>query len=206
MSPKQFTPHGYPLDEAISAVQKCIRRGDEENAWQWTLEVESRYYRYIWYRLEVIASEDVGPADPTIPILVATLRDQYFRMRDKKGQPSELLPLCHAVLALARAPKTRVVDDLLCHGIDRWQRAGHRELDLPDVALDKHTTRGRDMGRGWDHFNDEGTRLAGEVEGLNPYKELASRARQNGFRIERPYGEKRGDDPSQHGLFGEEDG
>jgi len=35
----------------------------------------------------------------------------------------------------------------------------HERLEVPDEALDMHTRRGRQMGRGWEHFTAEGNRF-----------------------------------------------
>jgi len=66
------TKIGYVLGEVVSALQKSIRRGDEEGALYWSLELsESSFGQYLWRRLLIIASEDIGLADPLA--LVVTL-------------------------------------------------------------------------------------------------------------------------------------
>lgn len=75
---KMKTKNGYNLDEVVSALQKSIRRGLEEDAMYWALEmVDSGYIRYMWRRLLVIASEDIGPADPQTVILISSLYVAY---------------------------------------------------------------------------------------------------------------------------------
>jgi len=61
----------------------------------------------------------------------------------------------HAVWLLATAPKSRIAD---WSSMVRFSEPERR--DVPDDALDKHTSRGRRMGRGTEHFFAEGTRLA----------------------------------------------
>ena len=75
-------------------------------------------------------------------------------------------------MILARAPKCRVADDLMITLIDSVER-GER-LEMPDYAVDKHTFRGRRMGRGVKHFVEEGSRIANEGAD-NPYRETAER-------------------------------
>jgi len=91
------------------------------------------------------------------------------------------LQLVHAVLLLARARKSRIVDHaLIAISADETVR------EIPDVALDKHTKRGRAMGRGREHFWTDGSLLAdprtGELtaEGSLPdvYRDRAVAARQ----------------------------
>ena len=43
MAYQVFTQNGYPLDEIISALQKDIRRGNEEQALYWVLELLPRF-------------------------------------------------------------------------------------------------------------------------------------------------------------------
>ena len=47
--------------------------------------------------------------------------------------------------------------------------------DIPDWALDKHTKRGKALGRGLDHFRNEGAKLAPEAQ-KDPYEDEAYRA------------------------------
>jgi hypothetical protein len=57
-------------------------------------------------------------------------------------------------------------------------------LEIPDFALDVHTSRGQRMGRGVNHFFDEGARCANEVffgskgsRSFDPYVKRAREAR-----------------------------
>ena len=58
------TEGGYLNSECTSAMQKCIRRGLEEEALFWATELDfAGYGAYVWRRLQIIASEDIGLAD-----------------------------------------------------------------------------------------------------------------------------------------------
>ncbi len=55
--------HGYAVDEIKHVFQTSIRTGDEKRAIQCAVELEeSGMADWIWNRLPVIASEDVGLA------------------------------------------------------------------------------------------------------------------------------------------------
>ncbi|MGX7156598.1 hypothetical protein ACWOC7_15575, partial [Enterococcus rivorum] len=43
--------------------------------------------------------------------------------------------------------------------------------EVPDIALDKHTTRGMEMGRGSEHFLHEASKVIPQAEVTNTYKE-----------------------------------
>jgi hypothetical protein len=67
-------------------------------------------------------------------------------------------------------PKCRIADDSTINVYDNIE-VGER-LEMPDYALDKHTFRGMNMGRGMKHFVEEGSKVANEGA-ENPYKETA---------------------------------
>jgi replication-associated recombination protein RarA len=167
---------GYKLGEVASALQKCLRRGLEPDALFWATELDlSGYGEYCWKRLRIITSEDVGLADPLLPAVIAALYSAWTDQRKKKDERHgpERLFLIHAVLLLARARKSRLVDHALiaCYEASRPQR------DIPDFALDKHTARGRKLRRGHDHFWQHGAHLTNAASLVDEYYHLARRIR-----------------------------
>jgi replication-associated recombination protein RarA len=169
-----ISPGGYKVGEVASALQKCIRRGLADDALFWATELDlAGFGEYVFKRLQIIASEDVGPADPDACVRVATLRDAWRDQRKKNDSrhAPERLFLVHAVWYLAHAAKSRLVDHAL---IVHYE--GHREQrEIPDFALDRHTARGRAAKRAWKHFWEEGARLENRADLRDPY---AVRARE----------------------------
>lgn len=156
-----LTQKGYNFHECLSSLQKSIRRAHEEQALFWALELESFNPKALWNRLRIIASEDIGIADNYMAILTDALNRAYEAKQDS-------LFIAHAVLALCRSKKKRIVDNFLIV----VQRS--KKLEIPDYALDMHTARGRFMGRGRKHFIEEGCKLENEdvtIEDI--YKERA---------------------------------
>jgi replication-associated recombination protein RarA len=106
--PPFITSNGYNGYQVTSAMQKCIRRGLERDALYWAIELWESCNQvgreYIWHRLRVIASEDIGLAESNACVQVSTLYANFTR------RPNERIFLWHAVLLLARAPKSRIVD------------------------------------------------------------------------------------------------
>ena len=173
-----YTRSGHRLDEATSALQKAIRRSDLDGACYWAAEMMDRYPHHVWRRLRTITSEDVGIAEPVMPAVIAALHQAFERERaEKRGNGT--LALMHAVILLARAKKSRLVNHAL---IVHTTAPEHR--DVPDAALDRHTKTGRKMGRGMTHFFEEAALLAdpetGELtaEGSipDPYLDRARKA------------------------------
>src|ERR1017187_10937004 len=72
------TASGYLNSECTSAMQKCIRRGLEEEALFWATELDQAGYgAYVWKRLQIIASEDIGLADSNVCIQVRALYEDW---------------------------------------------------------------------------------------------------------------------------------
>jgi replication-associated recombination protein RarA len=158
------TRNGYEFFQVSSAFQKAIRRGDEDVALYFAAELfNSGYDEYLWKRIKIITSEDVGLAEPFLPMTVQALYRMYSdqrKKRDEKHQPEKLF-LIHAVLLLVRANKSRLVDWALICAFEENRSA---KPDIPDYAFDMHARRGKAMGRGIDHFWSEGTRLDPHTE------------------------------------------
>jgi replication-associated recombination protein RarA len=157
---EQLTPAGHRCDEAASALQKSIRRGEEREALFWASELDlAGYGNYVWKRLRIIVSEDVGLASTETVIAVRALYENWAELRKTVKSPYEgfvRVVLLHAVCLLARAPKSRMLDHVLIA-----MYAGERpQFEVPDYALDRHTARGRRLGRGYEHFVDVGAQLA----------------------------------------------
>lgn len=166
-----YTKKGYVFGEVASALQKAIRRGDEDQALFWAVEFdESNFGEYVWKRLRIMTSEDVGLAEPLMPANIESLYVNWVNQKKKKdiNNAPERLFLIHAVLLLVRAKKSRIVD----HALISYYKSPEKK-QIPDYALDKHTQRGRQMKRGFDHFFAEGIKLNNPSELPDPYYERA---------------------------------
>ena len=175
--PKRIeTKRGYEFFEVSSAFQKAIRRGDEEVALYFAVELfNSGFDEYLWKRIKIICSEDIGLAEPFFPMTIQALYRMYVdqkKKNDTKHQPEKLF-LIHAVLLLVRANKSRLVDWALITYFDMTEK-----LPIPDYAYDKHNRKGRAMGRGLDHFWTEGSKLSPHtpLPREEEYKERAYKA------------------------------
>jgi replication-associated recombination protein RarA len=172
---EMHTPNGHQCGEVTSALQKAIRRGLERDALYMAAELDlAGYANYTWKRLRLIASEDVGLADPNVAVIVRVLYENWLEQRkaDKNERnpsgdsPNTRLFLTHAVLVLVRAKKSRLVDHALMVAFEGDRPA----IEMPDYALDKHTSRGRKLGRGEAHFFDEASKLENRGKVEDPYE------------------------------------
>lgn len=166
------TTNGYHFSEVASAFQKSIRRGIEQEALYWGTELDqSGYGEYVWKRMRIIVSEDIGLAEPMLPAVIWSLYQMWVAQRKKKDEKHhpERLFLIHGILLLVRAKKSRIVD----HATVIYYSGNLPHLEIPDYALDKHTMRGRRMKRGFEHFFTEGMKLENAADMEDPYLERA---------------------------------
>ncbi len=152
------TKHGYDFFEVASALQKSIRRGIEEKAMYWAVELyESNYANYVWKRLIVMASEDVGLGSPNVICQLQSLKWSYDFLASKKDKSlPERLPFTQAVLLMVHCNKSRYVD----HAITvYWDMVNTKGMAMDDWVYDGHTRRGKAMGRGLQFFYEESAKI-----------------------------------------------
>jgi replication-associated recombination protein RarA len=140
----------YQFDEVASALQKSIRRNVEYDACYWAFIIhESSYYKYVWKRLMIIASEDVGNATPEAALIVHALQQNYQNaiMSTNRTKNDALQFIMQAVMYLCRAEKSREADSIT--NLIRTNYEKGNFLDIPDAALDVHTKRGRGIHGKW---------------------------------------------------------
>ncbi len=125
-----------------SALQKSIRGSDADAALYWAARmiVGGEDPRFVLRRLVVIASEDVGNADPhALPLAVAA-RDAY----DFLGQPEGEIAIGQLVAYLATAPKSN-----RSHVAFKQAKAAAREtgsLSPPKHAMNAPTKLMKSLG------------------------------------------------------------
>jgi len=149
VSSKAVTENGHDFFEALSALQKSVRRNKEADALYWTYQLLNFNPVALWNRLKVFASEEVGLASPETVLLVRALYENWRDVQKSESREGGLF-VAHAVVALCRAKKNSLAVNAACIMNILPKR------EVPDYALDRHTHRGKTMGRGWDHFFDVG--------------------------------------------------
>lgn len=174
-----ISTHGFDMFEVASALQKEIRRGNEEDAMYWALEFLPKYEGWLWRRLLVIANEDIGIADMNVVQFVTSQCNGWFTVRYLNGKNECKLVLANTILAMCRAEKCRLSDHFQIVVDIENDRNRH---EIPDYALDKHTRRGKSMGRGVDHWLEHGAVLSPESEIEDLYAERAHEIWRAGIR------------------------
>ena len=139
----------YDADEdehydTISAFIKSCRGSDPDAAMYWLAKmlVGGEDPRFVARRLVILASEDVGMADPHALVVA----DAAARAVELVGLPEAALNLAHAVVYLATAPKSNRVTVALSRARDDV-RAGRRG-DVPAHLRDAHYRSAGSIGHG----------------------------------------------------------
>jgi len=139
--------------DVVSAFIKSIRGSDPDAGLYWLARMlaAGEDARFIARRLVILASEDVGMADPRA-LLVA---DAAARAVEFVGLPEAQLNLAHAVVYLATAPKSNRVTVALGAAMEDVRRrpAGA----VPPHLRDAHYRGARSIGHGvgYDYPHDD---------------------------------------------------
>ncbi len=146
---------GYEFDEVSSALNKAIRRNDEYSACFFGYVIhQSNFGAFLWRRLLVITSEDIGNADINASILLHSLRCGWEVMHKHVKEPTaaKLALVFQAIQYLCNCKKVRDIDSLRNLIWKRYER-GER-LTIPSIALDPHCARGRVTTGKFGNFKD----------------------------------------------------
>jgi hypothetical protein len=141
----------------LSAMHKFVRRGLAEEAMVAGLELFSMSPAMFWAELRTIAVEDV--AQPLGILSVDTLNRQWKELKEEHQKTKGRLWVLDAVKILADSQKDRRADELL-YLIERFPDSSmlQRLKKVPDYVFDKHTKEGARKGRGFKHFEQDGTK------------------------------------------------
>ncbi|MGX8833314.1 AAA family ATPase [Amedibacillus sp. YH-ame6] len=167
---KITTRNGYACDEVISALQKSVRRGLEEQACMFAYELyisSPQLEEKLWRRLLTISVEDIGMGNPMAAIMVNNLAQ--MRLNYDYADNDRTMYFIHAIRYMCASEKDRSSDILKNICIKSF--AMGKLPEIPDVALDKHTQRGQAMGRDSFHFLHEASVVIPQAEIDNNYKE-----------------------------------
>jgi len=141
--------------DSISALIKSIRGSDPDAGLYWLARMleAGEDVRFLCRRLVILASEDVGNADPqALPLVVAAMQACEF-----VGLPECQLPLAQAVTYLACAPKSNA--STVAIGEARADIREGRVLPVPVHLRDAHYQGAKRLGHG------QGYQYAHDAEG-----------------------------------------
>lgn len=164
------TRNGIPADEVISALQKSIRKAKEREAVEFAYEMyisSPQMEEKLWRRLQAISVEDIGMGNPFAAVLVNNLNQ--MRQNFSYNEPDRAMMFVHAIRFLCESEKDRS-SDLLKNIVIKNFNMGYVPK-IPEYALDKHTTRGKKMGRDSMHFLEVDSKVTPQKKVDNHYYE-----------------------------------
>lgn len=153
-----LTKNGIEADLVISAMQKCIRRGEEDKALRMAYElyITSNFHEEkMWNRLLVISVEDIGFGDVTAPNFVYTMNQ--LRKEFPYGDGDRPIFFMHAIRYMCKCKKERSTDQIKNIIMKEFDK-GYK-VEIPDYAMDMHTIKGRAMGRDVFYFLNEASKV-----------------------------------------------
>lgn len=151
----RYDPTGDDHYDAASALIKSIRGSDPDAGIYWLARMleGGEDVRFLTRRLVILASEDIGNADPqALPLAVAAMQASEFI-----GLPECQLTLAQAVAYLACAPKSNAATVAI--GEARHDIREGRLLPVPRHLQDSHYAGAKRLGHG------EGYEYAHNAEG-----------------------------------------
>jgi putative ATPase len=151
----RYDPTGDDHYDAASALIKSIRGSDPDAGIYWLARMleGGEDVRFLARRLVILASEDIGNADPhALPLAVAAMQACEF-----VGLPECQLTLAQAVAYLACAPKSNAATVAI--GEARHDIREGRLLPVPRHLQDSHYAGAKRLGHG------EGYEYAHNAEG-----------------------------------------
>jgi putative ATPase len=139
-----FDPTGDSHFDVASAFIKSLRGSDPDAALYWLARMleSGEDPRFIARRLVILASEDVGNADPQA-LMIAAAAAQAVEF---VGLPECQLNLAQAVAYLAMAPKSNA--STLAIGAAREDVRSGRTLEVPKHLRDSHYRGAGELGHG----------------------------------------------------------
>ncbi|SES63262.1 hypothetical protein [Thorsellia anophelis] len=164
------TRNGFAADEIISNLQKSIRRSMDESACESAYELYisgQMFLEKLWRRLQVIAIEDIGFGNLSATYQIKSLNE--MRRSLPYDDPDQPVFFIHAIRILCDSEKDRS-SALLKNIIVKSFEMG-KTPTIMDIAIDKHTKRGRELGRDAMHFFHEGSKVMPEKRVNNNYRQ-----------------------------------
>lgn len=169
-----------------SALIKSLRGSDPDAALYWMARMleSGEDPRFIARRLAILASEDVGNADPRALMLAAAA----YQVVERVGMPEARITLAQLVTYLALAPKSNASYTAIEAALDDVRNA--RSVAVPVAIKDRNVRRGQQLGGG---AQGEGYRYTHTDGADHPH--LGKVGVQDYLPVSREYYQ-----PTQHGL------
>jgi putative ATPase len=158
---RRYDKAGEEHYNLASALIKSIRNSDPDAAVYWLARMieAGEDVKFVARRLVILASEDVGLADPAaLPQAVAAADAAHML-----GYPEALYPLTQAALYLALAPKSNAVKRAFMAAREDAEQTASEGVPMHLRNAPTGLMKGLGYGRGYRYAHDE---KAGRAEGM----------------------------------------
>ncbi len=152
--------------DTISAFIKAVRGGDPDSSLYWLAKmlVAGEDPRFLARRLVILASEDIGLADPSaLPLAVAA-----SQAVEQIGMPEGRIPLAEATVYLATSPKSNAAYAAINRAIEAVEHG--ETVPVPAALRDAHYAGAARMGRGvgYQYSHDYAEAISPQGYGVAP--------------------------------------
>jgi putative ATPase len=156
----QFDPTGDDHYDLASALIKSVRGSDVDASLYWLARAleSGEEVRFLGRRLVILASEDIGNADPQALILAVAA----MQACEWVGLPECQLTLSQAVIYLAMAPKSNAATTAI--GLARKEVRNGQLIPVPVMLRDRHYAGAPrlDHGQGYQYAHDHPDGFVGQ--------------------------------------------
>jgi len=158
---RRYDKTGEEHYNVASALIKSVRNSDPDAAVYWLARMidAGEDPKFIARRLVILASEDIGLADPqALPIAVAAAQAAHML-----GYPEALYPLSHATLYLALAAKSNAVGRAFVAARGDAERTASEGVPMHLRNAPTRLMKGLGYGEGYRYAHDE---AGGRADGM----------------------------------------
>ena len=179
----RYDKNGEQHYDIISAFIKSIRGSDPNASVYWLARMieGGEDVKFIARRLIILASEDIGNANPTALVIA----NNCFQAINVIGFPEARITLSQAVIYLACSPKSNASYMAINHAQEEVQKSGNLSVPLhlrnAPSKLMKELGYGEDYLYSHDKPNDTQEFLPDEISGITFYKPL-NNAKEKAYR------------------------
>lgn len=161
------TAHSISLNGLYAQFTDALYRQDKDAAFKAVFEISLAQPYAAWLMVLQASFTHFGAGSPDArqkALYIKQCREAYFQIRLRKEGTESVLALSSAVLALCSVPSAR---PNLVLTTEEWLeelKEQNNRFKIPDWAYDRHTRKGRSLGRkDWRHFIEEGIKVAPET-------------------------------------------
>lgn len=158
-----YSPYGYVIGDALSACIKEVRRNNFRDATFWAHQVAisgEDAEKFLWDTLFIHSIEDIGLANSEMVKTVEVCRNRYFNLPSQ--HEARFMTIFFIIRLMCLSKKSRSINNGYSMMTQKLRDIKEIIPKIPDFAYDLHTRKGKEMGRGHEHYLNEASILINE--------------------------------------------